>query len=308
MDAIMGGEAHYRAIVQGKNFHAVNVGGFVSSGPTDVSFAELSSKAPNHWYRVRDTVYVWYVDRFAVRFTYGEYVKSMEAECGDCEPQDFALCPEPGPDAACTPVDLPPIAPSRASSFESLHPSSCSDRSACRSASPPAAKQAVAADMATLEIFRPWQNRVNPGFGRRGARLRHAAERQSARRPGVNDRDLEKVNLQEKLQQFEEHWSPRIVGELNGQHVKLAKLAGEFIWHHHEAEDELFLVVQGHLSIHLRDRVVELDAGEFFIVPRGVEHKPVASSEAHVLLLEPASTLNTGNVRDERTVADPKHL
>ena len=117
-----------------------------------------------------------------------------------------------------------------------------------------------------------------------------------------------KVNLGEKLEQIEEFWSPRIVGELNGQHVKLAKLRGEFIWHHHESEDELFLVLHGHLSIHLRDRVVELDEGDFFIVPRGVEHKPIASGEAHVLLLEPASTLNTGNVRNQRTVETPERL
>ncbi|MED5401544.1 MAG: cupin domain-containing protein [Planctomycetota bacterium] len=124
----------------------------------------------------------------------------------------------------------------------------------------------------------------------------------------MNDSSHDKVNLDEKLQQFTEHWSPHIVGELNGQHVKLAKLEGEFVWHHHEQEDELFLVLQGHLSIHLRDRVVELDEGEFFIVPRGVEHKPVAAGEAHVLLLEPTSTLNTGNVRNDRTVDAPKRL
>jgi hypothetical protein len=122
MDAIMGGEAHYRAIVQGKNFHAVDVGGFVSSGPTDVPFAELSSNASNHWYRVGDNVYVWYVDQFAVRFTYGEYVKFMKAECGDCELQNFALYPEPGPDAACTPVDLPPIAPPPGIEFRKSSP------------------------------------------------------------------------------------------------------------------------------------------------------------------------------------------
>ncbi|MGH0035680.1 MAG: cupin domain-containing protein [Myxococcota bacterium] len=117
-----------------------------------------------------------------------------------------------------------------------------------------------------------------------------------------------KVNLSEKLHQFTERWSPRIVGELNGQHVKLAKFEGEFVWHHHEHEDELFLVLRGHLSIHLRDRVVELAEGEFFIVPRGVEHKPVTAAEAHVLLLEPASTVNTGNVRNERTVDGPQRL
>ena len=113
---------------------------------------------------------------------------------------------------------------------------------------------------------------------------------------------MDVVNLAEKLAKFSEHWSPKIVGELNGQHVKLAKLSGEFVWHHHEHEDELFLVLKGHLAIELRDRRVELDEGEFFIVPRGVEHRPSASVEAHVLLLEPVSTLNPGNVRDERTL------
>ncbi len=118
----------------------------------------------------------------------------------------------------------------------------------------------------------------------------------------MSDSRTEKVNLSEKLGQFTERWSPRVVGELNGQHVKLAKLEGEFVWHHHDLEDELFLVLRGHLSIHLRDRTIELDEGEFFIVPRGVEHKPVAAAETHVLLLEPATTLNTGNLRNERTV------
>jgi mannose-6-phosphate isomerase-like protein (cupin superfamily) len=119
---------------------------------------------------------------------------------------------------------------------------------------------------------------------------------------------MDKVNLSEKLHQFEEYWSPRIIGELNGQHVKLAKFHGEFVWHHHDREDELFLVLHGHIAIHLRDRVVEIDEGEFFIVPRGVEHKPVAGEEAHVLLLEPVSTLNTGNIEDERTVKSPERL
>ncbi|HAB12954.1 MAG TPA: mannose-6-phosphate isomerase [Planctomycetaceae bacterium] len=126
--------------------------------------------------------------------------------------------------------------------------------------------------------------------------------------PVMSNNQNDKVNLAEKLQQFTEHWSPRIVGELNGQHVKLAKLEGEFVWHHHEHEDELFLVLDGHLSIHLRDRIVELDEGEFFIVPRGVEHKPVADAESHVLLLEPTSTLNTGNVRNDLTINDPGRL
>ena len=124
----------------------------------------------------------------------------------------------------------------------------------------------------------------------------------------MSDSQIDKVNLYEKLQQFTERWSPRVVGELNGQHVKLAKLEGEFVWHLHEREDELFLILRGHLSIHLRDRVVEVDEGEFFIVSRGVEHKPVAASETHVLLLEAISTLNTGNVRNERTVDVPERL
>lgn len=116
---------------------------------------------------------------------------------------------------------------------------------------------------------------------------------------------MEKVNLKEKLAAFSDHWSPRIVGELNGQQVKLVKLKGEFVWHHHEREDELFLVLRGRLVIRFRDRDVVLDEGEFLVVPRGVEHQPVAEEETHVLLFEPASTLNTGNVRNERTVEDP---
>ena len=119
---------------------------------------------------------------------------------------------------------------------------------------------------------------------------------------------MKKVNLSEKFGLFSDLWSPKIVGELNGQHVKLAKLKGEFVWHHHENEDELFLVLRGALAIHLRDRVVNLSEGEFFIVPKGVEHKPVAEDEAHILLLEPVSTLNTGNVRNERTVDSPERL
>lgn len=113
---------------------------------------------------------------------------------------------------------------------------------------------------------------------------------------------MEKVNLVEKLELFSDYWSPKIVGELNGQHVKLVKLHGEFVWHHHETEDELFLVLKGQLTILFRDRQVVLNEGEFVIVPKGVEHKPVAPEEVHVLLLEPMSTLNTGNVKNERTV------
>ena len=113
---------------------------------------------------------------------------------------------------------------------------------------------------------------------------------------------MDKVNLREKFSLFTEHWSPRIAGELNGQQVKLAKIQGAFPWHHHEDEDELFLVVKGRFRLELRDRTVALEEGEFFIVPRGVEHRPVADEEAHILLFEPASTLNTGNLRNERTV------
>ena len=119
---------------------------------------------------------------------------------------------------------------------------------------------------------------------------------------------IEKVNLAEKLTRFREPWSPRIVGELNGQHVKLVKLLGEFVWHHHEEEDELFLVVKGRFRMDFRDREVWLEQGEFLIVPRGVEHRPVAEEETQVLLFEPASTLNTGNVRDERTIESPGRI
>lgn len=115
---------------------------------------------------------------------------------------------------------------------------------------------------------------------------------------------MEKVNLKQKFSLFHDHWSPKIVAELNGQYVKLVKLQGEFIWHRHECEDELFLVVRGKLLIQFRDREVLLEEGEFLVVPAGVEHKPVAEKEAHVLLFEPKSTLNTGDVRNERTVAE----
>ena len=119
---------------------------------------------------------------------------------------------------------------------------------------------------------------------------------------------MEKVNLAQKFSLFDEHWSPKIVGELNGQVVKIAKLKGEFLWHHHEAEDEFFMVIKGRMVIKLPDRDVSLEAGEFFIVPRGVEHKPVAEEEAHVLMFEPESTLNTGNVQSERTVEKPETI
>ena len=119
---------------------------------------------------------------------------------------------------------------------------------------------------------------------------------------------MNKVNLAQKLSLFSDHYSPKIVGELNDSHVKLVKLKGEFVWHHHETEDELFLVIKGTLRMKLFDngqeREVEVKEGEFIIVPHGVEHKPIADEEVHLMLLEPKGTLNTGNVKNERTVAD----
>ena len=119
---------------------------------------------------------------------------------------------------------------------------------------------------------------------------------------------IERVNLREKLSLFDTYWDPKIVGELNEQHVKLVKFQGEFVWHHHEHEDELFLVVKGRFTMEFRDRHVPLEQGEFLIVPRGVEHRPVATDEVHVLLFEPATTLNTGNVVSERTAAQPARI
>ncbi|MFP3388149.1 cupin domain-containing protein [Brevibacillus sp. SIMBA_040] len=115
---------------------------------------------------------------------------------------------------------------------------------------------------------------------------------------------MQKVNLQEKFSLFHDYWSPKIAGEINDSHVKLVKLKGEFVWHHHDLEDEMFLVVKGKLLIKFRDRDVWLDEGEFIIVPKGVEHMPVAEEEVHVLLLEPKTTLNTGSQVNERTVSD----
>jgi mannose-6-phosphate isomerase-like protein (cupin superfamily) len=113
---------------------------------------------------------------------------------------------------------------------------------------------------------------------------------------------IKKVNLAEKFSLFHELWLPKIVGELNDTYVKLDRLKGEFVWHHHDNEDELFLVVKGHLVIKLKDGDVALDEGEFVIIPRGVEHCPVAEEEVLVILLEPKTTLNTGNVQNDRTV------
>ena len=119
---------------------------------------------------------------------------------------------------------------------------------------------------------------------------------------------MKKVNLSEKFALFEDYWNPKIVGELNDSYVKLVKLKGEFVWHHHQDEDEMFLVVKGSLLIRLRDGDVRLREGEFIVIPRGVEHLPVAEEEAHVLLLEPRSTLNTGNLQNSRTVAELQHI
>ncbi len=119
---------------------------------------------------------------------------------------------------------------------------------------------------------------------------------------------MDKINLAEKFSLFADHWSPKIVGELNDSYVKVVKLKGEFVWHHHEKEDELFLVVKGQLLIRLRDRDLWLQEGEFVIIPKGVEHLPVAEEDAHVLLLEQKTTLNTGNVRNERTLANLQRI
>ncbi len=118
----------------------------------------------------------------------------------------------------------------------------------------------------------------------------------------------EKVNLRQKFERIPDTWHPRIVGELNGQQVKLAKLQGEFIWHHHDQEDEMFLVVKGQLTMEFRDRSVAVEAGEFIIIPRGVEHRPKAAGEVQVMLFEPAGTRNTGEVVDEHTVADDEWI
>jgi mannose-6-phosphate isomerase-like protein (cupin superfamily) len=118
----------------------------------------------------------------------------------------------------------------------------------------------------------------------------------------------EKVNLAEKFSLFTDYRNPRIVGEVNDSHIKVVKLKGEFIWHHHENEDELFLVVKGKLLMKLRDRDVSILPGEFFIVAKGVEHCPVAEEETHIVLIEPKGTLNTGNVRNEITVETPGRI
>ena len=119
---------------------------------------------------------------------------------------------------------------------------------------------------------------------------------------------VEKVNLADKLSLFDEAWSPKIVAEHNDAYVKVVKFEGEFVWHHHDDEDELFLVVSGRLRVQFRDGDVVLEPGELIVVPKGVEHCPLAEGETHVVLIEPKTTLNTGNVRSERTVDEPERL
>ena len=119
---------------------------------------------------------------------------------------------------------------------------------------------------------------------------------------------MDKVNLAEKFASIATYWDPKIVAELNGQHVRLVKLKGEFVWHHHDREDELFLVLKGNLRLEFRERSVELGPGEMIVVPRGIDHRPVADDEVEVLLFEPATTLNTGNVSNDRTVETPARI
>lgn len=116
------------------------------------------------------------------------------------------------------------------------------------------------------------------------------------------------VSLSEKLAQFTDHWSPKIIGQVNDCEIKLAKIKGEFVWHSHEHEDEMFLVIKGRLRIRLRDRELILNEGEFVIIPHGVEHLPIADEEVHIMLFEPKGTLNTGEVTNERTVSDPERI
>jgi mannose-6-phosphate isomerase-like protein (cupin superfamily) len=119
---------------------------------------------------------------------------------------------------------------------------------------------------------------------------------------------IEKVNIAEKLTLIHDYWQPRIAGEVQGMHIKIVKIKGEFVWHHHDNEDELFMVIKGTLTLKFRDGDVNVREGEFIIVPKGVEHCPVAEEEVHMMLFEPAGTLNTGNIQSERTVENPEHI
>ena len=125
---------------------------------------------------------------------------------------------------------------------------------------------------------------------------------------GSGTRPIAKISIAEKFAAIHDQWNPRVVGELNGQQVKLVKVRGAFVWHHHEHEDELFLVHRGSFRMEFRDRTIELSPGDILIVPRGVEHRPVAEAEVEVLLFEPSTTLNTGNLVNERTIRDPQRI
>ena len=119
---------------------------------------------------------------------------------------------------------------------------------------------------------------------------------------------MDKINLREKLSLFDEHWTPKIIGELNGQYIKLAKVEGEFIWHNHDQEDELFMVLKGSLTMELPDEKIQLSEGEILIVPKGINHRPIAEDEVHLLMFEPVSTAHTGDVRMEMTVDDQEWI
>ena len=119
---------------------------------------------------------------------------------------------------------------------------------------------------------------------------------------------MKKINISQKLAQFKDHWNPRIIGELNQQHVKIAKLKGEFIWHKHDEEDEMFLVLKGTLKIAFRDRTETIQENEIIIVPKGIEHKPIAEEEVSIMLFEPATTINTGALENERTRKNLEYL
>ncbi len=124
----------------------------------------------------------------------------------------------------------------------------------------------------------------------------------------MSETEIEVVNLRDKFAKFTDHWRPRVVGELNDTFVKLAKIKGEFVWHHHDEEDELFFIAKGRLLMKFRNREMWINEGEFLIVPRGVEHCPVAPEEVHIMLVEPKSTVNTGNVMSERTVTELERI
>jgi GrpB-like predicted nucleotidyltransferase (UPF0157 family)/mannose-6-phosphate isomerase-like protein (cupin superfamily) len=181
----------------------------------------------------------------------------------------------------------------------------------------------IAADSPEVDEFRSFRDRLTAD---QALRDQYVALKKQIIAGGVTDRleysirkgeyiagilrpaKCAKVNLREKLDLFQDQWSPKVVGALNGQHVKLVKFQGEFVWHKHDHEDELFLVVKGRFRMEFRDRHVWLEESEFLIVPRGVEHRPVAEDEVHVLLFEPAGTLNTGDAQDERTVREPEWI